>query len=49
MESNASNLSMKLRPHLICSKTGGTWVEVVVVFFSFFLSYCCSTHRVAVL
>ena len=32
-------MSVKLRPQLICSKTGGTWVEVVVVFFSFFFIF----------
>ena len=26
------NMSVNLRPHVICSKTGGSWVEVVVVF-----------------
>ena len=45
MESNASITSVNLRPHVICSIMGGTWVEVVF----FFLSYFCSTHRVAVL
>ena len=24
-------MSVNLTPHVICSKTGGTWVEVVVV------------------
>ena len=26
-------MSVNLTPHVICSKTGGTWVEVVVVVF----------------
>ena len=45
MESNARKclikiMSVNLRLHVICSKMGGTWVEVVFFFFlSFFLIF----------